>query len=308
MFIRILDYFFFLRPILFFPGWTTILTGYFIARSTSDTFQAELSNTFVMAAIGFTLLMGSAFVINQVHDAATDAANNKLYFISRNLISVPSARRLAWILIIAGLGASAFASISIVVIYLLSSVVFVYLYNYPPFRLKDRVLGSVLANALMGTSALATGWWSASIDALAFLRFGLPFVFLNTAIYFLTTIPDAVGDKAANKRTVAVKWGSKKTIYLAWICFVIASVVSWLNLEPLSCLVVWVWLPIFLLLLWKNEISDILRAIKLSLFSFSLLIGFFFPIYYGLIVFFFVATRWYYRFRFDMQYPSFKEP
>lgn len=307
MFLRFLDFVFLLRPILFFPGWTTALTGYIIAVNLhrSWPWPIGLPAEFWLGVVSFTFLMGAAFVVNQLHDAVTDGVNDKLFFISRGLIS----RAAAWVemavFLAAGLGCSLLHSVELAVIYMLSGLLFVVLYNFSPFRMKDRAAGSVAANAAMGLSALAFGWWSVRSDAFEFFAAGLPYVLFNTGIYFLTTIPDAAGDAVSNKRTVSVRYGTDAVISMAIACIVAAGMVSWMTDDRLITLVLTLSSPFWLIMAWKRRTADVMRTTKFSLLGFAIAVGVYFPLYYGLIIFFFVTTRWFYRKRFNVDYPSF---
>jgi 4-hydroxybenzoate polyprenyltransferase len=308
MVLRFLDYVFLLRPILFFPGWTTALTGYLLAVGLQRHWPSPsgLPFEFWTSVVSFTFLMGAAFVVNQLHDAITDGINDKLFFISRGIIG----RGAAWMemaaFLAAGLFCSFLHSVELTVIYLISAVWFVVLYNFAPFRMKDRAVGSVVANAAMGVSALAFGWWSVHPnDAREFVLAGLPYVLFNTGIYFLTTIPDAAGDEASNKQTVSVRYGVDSVISMAVVCIVAAGATAWLTDDRLIAIVVTLSAPFLLIMVWKRRTEDVLRATKFSLLAFAVVVGVYFPLYYGLIIFFFAATRWYYRKRFGMAYPSF---
>jgi hypothetical protein len=133
-----------------------------------------------------------------------------------------------------------------------------------------------------------------------------PYLFFNTALYFLTTVPDAGGDAHAQKKTVAVVYGIPAAIYAA-VIFELAAVGLAVWLDDLIILMPSLLaLPFFIWMSIKKSISSVILTIKFSLLFFSLTVGIFFPAYLLLIIFFFFATRFYYRKRFQVNYPSLK--
>ena len=86
-FVKAFDYFFIVRPVLFYPIWTVYLAGFICARNTNDVFskywislQSELTTLpFVVSFISISFLMGAVFIINQFTDVHSDKENNKLF-------------------------------------------------------------------------------------------------------------------------------------------------------------------------------------------------------------------------------------
>ena len=85
-----LDYLFVLRPMLFFPGWSTLMAGYFIQSNTDwfPIFQFQINYLHLLPLLfGFALVMGSSFVLNQLKDIESDKKNKKLFIISNGILS-----------------------------------------------------------------------------------------------------------------------------------------------------------------------------------------------------------------------------
>ncbi|MBC8277515.1 MAG: UbiA family prenyltransferase [FCB group bacterium] len=127
---KILDYFFLLRPTLFFPLWTMVLAGRY--NSGSDSLIG-------LIFIYLAALLGASYTVNQIADIEGDKKNNKLFLVADEHVSRNFATGLCVILVI--LGCAGFFSLGLA--FGLISVVFIivtaYLYNIAPFRWKDRL-------------------------------------------------------------------------------------------------------------------------------------------------------------------------
>ncbi|OQX96661.1 hypothetical protein B6I21_00295 [candidate division KSB1 bacterium 4572_119] len=73
---KLLDYIFILRPTLFFPVWTVFLAGYHANTKFSQ--EVTHPNNPVLALFLFTLMMGAAFIYNQLVDIETDAKSSPI--------------------------------------------------------------------------------------------------------------------------------------------------------------------------------------------------------------------------------------
>ncbi len=307
--LKLFDYFFILRPVLFFPGWTTTFAGYLAARHVFD-FKWDNALAADWRLLGVCLssamLMGAGFIVNQIHDAESDRINQKLFFLSNDVVTRRSVIVQACLLSAGSLILAWMISLTMFLIHLPALVLITVMYNLKPFALKDKPFGSLLSNAFMGLFALAFGWFLVESSMALFFRQALPYFFFNTGLYFLTTVPDAGGDAQTRKKTIAVVYGIPAAIYCA-AAFESAAVVlaamhgNWIILVP--CLLV---LPFYILMIINKNMPSVIRTIKFGLLFFSLSVGIFFPAYPVLIVVFFFATRAYYRKRFDVNYPSLK--
>jgi 4-hydroxybenzoate polyprenyltransferase len=304
--LKLLDYFFILRPILFFPGWTTTLAGCLAARALTLDLTGPPHWNIVGVCVSSAMLMGAGFLANQMQDTESDRVNQKLFFLSHDFVK----RRLVIFetvfLSIASLALAAMISLRIFAIHIPALLLITLLYNFKPFNLKDKPFGSLFANACMGLFALAFGYFLTENSLELFIRKAWPYLFFNTALYFLTTVPDAGGDAHAQKKTAAVVYGIPAAIYAALI-FELAALGFGIWADDLIILLPTVFsLPFFIGMAIKKSVSSVILTIKFGLLFFSLTVGIFFPVYLLLIIFFFFATRYYYRKRFQVNYPSLK--
>jgi 4-hydroxybenzoate polyprenyltransferase len=305
-----LDYFFILRPILFFPGWSTMLAGYFIAYNNLIflplILPAEISySRIILLLISYGMLMGSIFVLNQLCDVESDHQNKKLFFIAEGMISPRNA--LMEVVVLAGIsiGTGFLLSPAVGTAYILFFIIAGLLYNYRPFRLKDRPWGSLAANALMGGLAFMIGWLAVQPVGTVILLDILPYLCFNTALYFFTTFPDIEGDRAAAKRTLAVIFGHRRIIVVSFTVYVAGALSALLLNDMQAGFFYLLSLPFFVQTIRTKEIAASIRATKFGILFFALSVCLKWPVYFAVMVTGYFGTRIYFKHRFGMSYPNF---
>lgn len=307
--LKLADYFFVLRPILFFPAWTVILIG-FLKNTGADLvwpvpciyWDAGLA----LVCLSTAMLMGSGLIVNQLQDTQTDRLNKKLFLISEGLVSRRIVVGESVLLCVAAFFISYLVSPLLTVLFLASLMFFIIGYNYRPFHLKDRPWGSLVANGLMGVFVFAFGWILQPLSVFDLIRDASPYFFYNTGLYLLTTIPDIEGDRNAGKNTLAVRYGIPFTVSLAALLHGISVITAFLLGDRILLLPAIILSGLYSVLIIRKNSAMVLRTIKLGLFLLALMAGIFFPLYFAVIVLFFILTRWYYKKRFGIVYPSFK--
>jgi 4-hydroxybenzoate polyprenyltransferase len=308
--ISYLDYFFVLRPMLFYPGWSTMLAGYFIEYN-HQWFpflhnQLDINHCKILFhIIAFAMLMGSTFVLNQLADIKSDQKNEKLFLISNGHLTKESALKEVIILAIISVVMVSFHSLPIASIFILFFLMTGILYNYSPLSMKDRPWGSLLANALMGLMAFAIGWLAGKQFSSQVFLDSLPYLFFNTALYLFTTLPDIEGDRLTNKKTLAVLYGSKIIIMGAMILFVTGFLISLLFSDLQALVFYFLSIPFFIKVALTFKISDSISATKFAIFFFALSICLRWPFYFVLMLLGFYLTKFYFKKRFNLNYPNF---
>ncbi|HMW33116.1 MAG TPA: UbiA family prenyltransferase [bacterium] len=305
--LRRLDYFFILRPILFIPGWTTTLAGYMAATGQAKHWPVwnglwypDMMGLFISTA----MLMGSGFLVNQLRDIETDRINKKLFFLYDGSVN-PRILILQSILLSAGcLVMASFWGERMLIVHFFGWLLIAILYNLPPFRLKDRAVTGLLANAGMGVFALAYGWALSDQSWLLFLITGFPYFIFNGALCVLTMIPDTEGDAATSKKTFTVRYGVTFSMYTAFVLFCIAAITAFILDQYVLLVVLVSVIPMFVFMVIRKTKADAIRALKFSIFFFTSLVAMYFPFYIILLIFLFVCTRWYFKTRFDFDYPN----
>ncbi len=312
--IKYFDYLYITRPMLFFPGWNTLIAGYLVARGEVQVHRLILSGEFswnlwvgdlVFMTLIFATAIGGSFILNQLQDVESDRKNSKLFLICKNYVSSKAAFTESILLIAASLVLSFLANRQAFYLIALGTISG-YFYNYPPFQYKNRPLPGLLLNALVGWIAFGLGWVLVLGLNTGFLLRSLPYLFLNTGLYLLTTIPDAAGDRQAKKITFCVRYGADATIWVA-VGFYLLSLLSAIFLYDAFIFIINILTFFWIVqLIRKRNSSAVLKVVKMAIFFFSVAICFKFPLYFLLMVFLFYLTRFYYRKRFRFDYPNFR--
>ncbi|MDH3891522.1 MAG: UbiA family prenyltransferase [candidate division Zixibacteria bacterium] len=300
---KLIDYFFAARPLLHLPVWSVYLVSlYHYHQNLGESFNLwHLGTMFCLS-----LMAAGAFYVNQIYDYESDLLNDKLGFLQRDLTS-PRGFITAY-LICAVLGAAFAAVVSrLMLLIFLEGFVVAWLYSAPPFRLKDRPMSGLLANA----------WCFGFLIPLAVLPpIGLYhyfryywvwpcYFFLTVAsVHIMTTLPDRAGDAATDKRTVAVVLSPVTAKSIALILMLASAALAWWNEQAvLVYLSVFSSLPILVSLGLNSQRLGLLAA-KLPLLLLTLLAGYYYPGYLLFVVALVVGCRIYFHKTFGIVYPK----
>jgi 4-hydroxybenzoate polyprenyltransferase len=307
---RAFDYFFLLRPTLFFPVWTVYAAGYF----TGQQFFGDLAmmdrsfGRFWPVAIGaaLTLLMGSVFIINQIVDAEIDRKNNKLFLIADDHIPEKHAKieagLLAGIALIVAFIHSIPTGLMFVAIFLITGV----FYSLPPFKWKDKALRGLLLNALGGLTIFCTGWQTGTVLNTDVWVYAIPYISAVSGVYVFTTLLDVEGDMQFKKTTFAVSYGKTMTIYVGAAFGVFTFISAWLLQDPLIFYPALFAVPLFLIAAFRQKQHNVDRAIKYPILFLALAISYKVPAFFILIFVTYYFSKFYYYYRFGLRYPKFE--
>jgi 4-hydroxybenzoate polyprenyltransferase len=303
-----LDYLFVLRPMLFFPGWSTMMAGYFIQTKTNwfPIFQFHLNYFHLLSLLfAFALVMGSSFVLNQLKDIESDKKNKKLFIISNGILS----SKTIWWEVFILTAISFFIAFrinfevgSLIVIFFIVTGI---LYNFSPVKMKDRPWGSLFANGLMGWLAFSIGWAANNSINFNLILDSIPYVCFNTALYLFTILPDREGDLISQKKTLAVKFHIKHIIRLAFLLYSTGFLVSFWLLDKQALIFYILSLTFFFKTLSGPKIENTIRATKFGILFFAISICLRWPAYLILMLIGFYGTKWYFKMRFNFDYPNF---
>jgi len=303
-----LDYFFVLRPMLLFPGWSTMMAGYFIQSRTIwfPSFQLQINNFHLLfLLVGFAMVMGSSFVLNQLKDIESDKKNKKLFIISDGILSTKAVWLEVIILTFLSFLIAFTIKLEVGILFVLFFIVTGLFYNFPPAKMKDRPWGSLLANGLMGWLAFSVGWAANNQISTQLIIDSLPYLCFNTALYLFTTLPDREGDKISGKKTLAVLFDIKNIRYLAFVFYLTGFLVSIWSFDRQALVFYILSLPLFVKTLIGKEVEDTIRATKYGILFFAVSICLRWPAYFVMMVTGFLVTKWYFMRRFNFDYPNF---
>lgn len=268
-------------------------------------FQTHFSDIGVLL-ISYAAAMGACFLLNQLCDVESDRHNRKLFIIAESYIRPQLIYSEVVVLIVISIALISLFGWDTLIIMTLFIVLTGYLYNFNPFKMKDRPWGSLFANALMGFLAFAIGWSASNSNLSELLIVALPYLFFNTALYIFTTLPDIEGDEKFKKQTLAVKYGVSRMVNTATLMYAISLFSAFWNDDKLAMAFIILSAPFFATAYWRKEIRDTMRATKFAILFFALAVCLRFPYYLIIMAAVFFLTRAYYKARFQFDYPNFK--
>jgi 4-hydroxybenzoate polyprenyltransferase len=305
---RFLDYVFLLRPMILIPVWTFFLLG---AHHGAAAAGVRADGPRLLAGLfSFTALLGAIYVVNQIADREADLAGNKLFLLSKGIVSA----RAAWIeaaaLVAASFGTAllflplAFSGI------LAGSLALGAAYSLEPVRLKRRPVLDVLANAV-GNGILNTlaGWVAAGAPAGGWPSLA-PYPLAVASVHLATTLADIEADSKVGFRTSGAALGVSRGLFVSTALMGGAVVAAYLagNRPALAASIVS--LPFFLIpvrtVTTPARNADALIPAKAATLVFSAAAGFLFPLYLPALAAVIALTRLYYARRFGIAYPSFR--
>ena len=318
---KVLDCFFLLRIPLLAPVWTILLLGW-ITASTSAAPGGFIRNPSLFSGelwlmlLGFSLIVASIYVVNQIVDIEGDRINRKLFLLPHGFLSLATAWTLAALCTAGGLVIVLAAGSNALFIVFILSLVLGALYNLPPVHLKNSPLGGVAANALgHGMLTFLAGWFVAYAHEPMSGRIivngliaGLSPALANAAVFLATTIPDADGDRRTGKQTFCVKFGPKKTAVASALFCAGALAASFFMQQNwwIMAATAAISLALFTLFAATAKREHAFKAFKWPVFLLSAFVAVYVPEYAVLILLTFFGSKAYYKWRFGIEYPTFK--
>ncbi|MDE0186166.1 MAG: UbiA family prenyltransferase [Candidatus Poribacteria bacterium] len=321
--IHLLDYIIVLRPTLLLPVWTLVLLGYYGALSDTSTYEGlravqlsflpkfnilvrpnhELLGTLCL----YSMLMGAIYIINQICDKETDAANNKLFLVAQGHVKIRLLVLEAGMLLVSAVVWAGFwfrNNLSYLVLIGLSILLGV-VYSIRPVRLKGRPFLDLLANAAgYGGIAFLIGWGLAAPMNGEALRRIIPYALCVGAAFVNTTLPDLNGDNEFGDRTTGVMLGAKLSCLLSLVLLVGAILAAWWVKDMIPLFTALLCLPPFIYMNFRRERRVIIFAARAGILILSLIACVLAPFYIILLAGSLIFVRWYYSVRFGITYPG----
>ncbi len=305
--VKILDYFFLLRPIVLIPVWFFYLIGVYHAillnKGKFDIMffpNWQLIKGFLIVSI----VGGTAYIINQIYDIETDKINRKLFLLSDGYISVTSSWIFVFVLYLL-LFFLLYNQNFHVKLFTIALVILSFLYSAYPFHFKGRPFFDLFSNAFgNGFLNIGIGYCLYSHNIYNLLVISLPYIFMTGVVFLYTTIPDIEGDKKTGNITTGVYLGVDKTIILGLILLILSITFGIINKDIIALLPILLSLYFFIIVFYKKEVHYFLKAVRLCTASITLIVGILFPFFILIIIFIVLLSRLYYKRRFGIIYPK----
>lgn len=304
--LHILDYVFLLRPAAMVPLWVFFLIG---ARAGSDSAGAVWAlwgaqGPVLLGLVVASAVLGGGYILNQIRDIETDRVNRKLFLLPDGLVSL----RAAWVELAAVWLAGGLLALLLPVGFMLLTAVALVVnltYSAGPVPAKSRFPLDLIWNGLgFGLLAFAAGWATcAPLSVGAFLA-GLPYGAAVAGVIASTTIPDEKGDRLQGLRTSVVVLGERGTSLLSIWLLAGAAVSGLLLGEPVAVVGSLLSIPLMLRAHLTRARRDRVFADQAAVGAFALAASFRAPVVLVLIAAAYLASRAYYRARFDLTYPE----
>jgi len=292
-----LDYFILLRPTLFIPLWIFFLLGVHFAGS-------SISGKSLLILLLYTLLMGGSYILNQIVDMESDKKNEKLFLLSDGIIPLIHAYILMILLFLVPLIITFFMQLQIFVFFAIALLMGI-TYSVPPLECKGKPFLDILWNSAgYGMVTFSLGWISVAPLKTDMWIHTLPYFFAVAAVYVNSTILDIKGDKMAGKITIGVFLGKKNTLLFAIVLDIITLILAVIISDYLGVIASGTALPFFIYALVSKKKKSILLSIRGTFLILAIIVCILFPIIIPIILFVFGIQKYYYRKKFNINYPA----
>jgi 4-hydroxybenzoate polyprenyltransferase len=305
-----LDYIFVLRPTLFFPIWTVALAGrwaqerFALVQSPVRIWMQFPDVLLGLWLLFFTSVMAAAFLVNQISDVESDRLNGKLYLLASGAITPRQAMVETVVLIALPLAALIWLRADLAIWAAAAYLVTGFAYSCRPLMLENRPWGGLMTNLVGALIIFSYGWLTGGTHGWDMVFRASPYLLGILAVYFLTTIPDIPGDTATGKITVAVRYGIRKVIVMALVTHLLALTAAALSRDWVAVVPMLAVLPFFWQTFRRQSVASALRTNKMAALALSLVVCVRFPFYLLFLVLVYFSCKWYYRQRFQLEYPS----
>ncbi|MGE3062208.1 MAG: UbiA family prenyltransferase [bacterium] len=304
----LVDYIFLLRPSIQAALWTFLFAGSYLYNkraSSLSVFSFNMTFEFALGLLGYTLIMGSVYVLNQISDIDTDTLNKKLFLLSEGIISKRSAYIYSLLCLIVGFSIFIFSglfSINTIILVVVSYIMGI-LYTVRPFECKRRPFIDLILNGIgYGFIAPLIGFETAggALDARAAVE-TIPYVLSMSAVFINTTLMDYDGDKAVGALTTGVFLGVRRSLVLSSSLMLLSAATGFVLKDYILFACAFYSLLLFIYASISRSRKSIDRSVKFTSPAMTLAFGILFPEFLIMSLIVLSAIFMYYRFRFNMK-------
>lgn len=308
------DIFFLMRPPMLIPVWGFFLAGYWRSRGGGvNTIPGFIRSAltpdgyFWLSFVAFSLLMGAIYIINQIVDRESDRANRKLFLIPLAIVPVRLACAMVILLSLISFSAGWFFGMPYLMLLVLSLLIGI-LYSVRPMRFKGRPILDIISNGVgYGVIAFGVGWITGAPFTNALMVRAIPYLFAAATIFSASTILDTEGDEEDGAITTAVFFGRKATLVISLLTLLGALSSALLCRDYVIIITSVLSLPLVICALAKQKRQFVTLYMRGASYVFIVLMGILFPWFFVLLIFVFLASKYYYRYRFGIAYPKLLE-
>lgn len=311
--IRFLDGVFLARPPLFFPVWTMVMAGISAAAATRNPeiyWVRYLSWRALFLFSGVTLLAGGTFIQYQIRNRLADKINQKVSLVEETDIPERKVQSLIKVLIVSGLVVILSTYVAqgtpLGIIWgLLLYASWGAFHNGSRFQWSGKPILGTATHGLAGLSLFMMGWIHALSDPFSGLVPSLPYILKFMAWFLVCTVADAKGDRRLKKNTFAIRFGDRPAIGWAALLLSASAFMGHMVGDPVISTAAIVSLPFFLVALIFTRMDHVQRAVRYPVFILAMFICVRYPWFFVALLLTFYASKYYYYFRFNVDYPTF---
>lgn len=314
------DYFFILKPIMFFPVWVLFLSGYYVQNKTEPYLHSEGNISNGVAAFGedrliwlglaVTILMGAIFVLNQVMERKSSEAKSKFTFIAPEMLTPKSAFIESSILIVLTLCFSFFFFWKIGVLAFIILLLLGYLFNFSPFAWKDKLILALLAKLVTAFLLFGGGWFFNGRLSSALVIQASPYLCFFLSLLLFEAVENSPSDDSQGKSAFAEKFGFSTTLFVAVVLTVVSIAIAFILKDELIFYPALFALPFFLWAAISAKNCEVERSLKYAMVFLIIAISFKWGILFknyffiGTVATIYFSAKIYYRLRFGVNYPT----
>jgi hypothetical protein len=175
-------------------------------------------------------------------------------------------------------------------------------FNYLPFRWKDKLPLSLIGYLIGGLLLFFSGWTLSGCRLSIAWQAAIPYTAAWLAVIILTRIdfPDTV-QKEAGKQSQ-----SRTTVLISFLLLLLCFGVSLYNQDPIISLPALLSIPLFLVMVFNPTKAWITRAIRYPILFLGLMLCCEFPLFFLVLFGSYHLCKIYYFSRFDLIYPTFQ--